>query len=87
MFAKFLLTVAVVAFIWFGFKYVQRVTELRAGRNTPTRRPNRPNDRQPPPHFQPVDNGESVQDLVKCPHCGTFRSAKLGNCGQPDCPY
>jgi|AGTN01.1.fsa_nt_gi hypothetical protein len=83
MFAKFLLTVAVVAFIWFGFKYVQRVTELRAGKGTPARKPEGPSAT---PHFKPVDGGESVQDLVKCPHCGTFRSARLGSCGQPGCP-
>lgn len=78
MFAKFLLTVAVIAFVWFGFKYLQRVAELRT-RKEEVRVPN--------PRFQPVDNGESVQDLIKCPHCGTFRSSKLKSCGQPDCPY
>lgn len=82
MFAKFLLTVAVVAFIWFGFKYAQRVAELRAGKAaTPARRP------EGGPRFEPVEDGESVQDLIKCPHCGTFRSPRLGACGQPGCPY
>lgn len=83
MFAKFLLTVAVVALIWFGFKYVQRVAELRARREASARRA--PADGRP--RFEPVDNGASVQDLVKCPRCGTFRSPKLGPCGQPNCPY
>lgn len=82
MFAKFLLTVAVIAFIWFGFKYLQRVQELReraARRPTPSPAPDRP-------RFEPVDNGESVQDLVKCPRCSTYRSPKLGPCGQDGCP-
>jgi hypothetical protein len=80
MFAKFLLTVTVIAIIWFGFKYLQRVSELR-GRSAAA--PKRPDG----PRFEPVDNGESVQDLVKCPECSTFRSPKLGPCGRSKCPY
>lgn len=78
MFAKFLLTVAVVAIVWFGFQYLQRQSQPR---RTPSARP------QAKPRFEPVDNGESVQDLVKCPHCHTYRSPKLGPCGQEGCPY
>lgn len=80
MFAKFLLTVAVVAIIWFGFKYLQRVTEMRqrAAARPPA------DDR---PRFQPIADGESVQDLIRCPRCSTYRSAKLGHCGQEGCPY
>ncbi|MBC7907184.1 MAG: hypothetical protein H7Y60_10620 [Rhodospirillaceae bacterium] len=81
MFAKFLLTVAVVAIIWFGFKYLQRVTELR-GRRDAARAPS--GDK---PRFEPVTDGESVQDLVKCSVCNTFRSPKLGPCGRAKCPY
>ncbi|MGE5476264.1 MAG: hypothetical protein ACM3Q1_06390 [Bacteroidales bacterium] len=80
MFTKFLLTAAVVAIIWFGFKYLQRVTELRE--RAAARRPEPGH-----PRFEPVDNGESVQDLVKCPRCSTYRSSKLGSCGQEGCPY
>lgn len=81
MFAKFLLTVAVIAIIWFGFKYLQRVTELRQ------RAAARPPVRPGAPRFEPVADGESVHDLVKCPRCGTYRSPKLGHCGQDGCPY
>ncbi|HTH17025.1 MAG TPA: hypothetical protein VL974_10260 [Magnetospirillum sp.] len=81
MFAKFLLTVAVIAIVWFGFKYLQRVAELR--QRAAAKRP----QREDKPRFQPVENGESVQDLVKCPRCHTYRSAKLGHCGQDGCPY
>lgn len=81
MFAKFLLTVAVVALIWFGFKYLQRVTELR---DRAARRPPAPAGN---PKFEPVDDGESVQDLIKCPHCHTWRSSKLKSCGRGECPY
>lgn len=81
MFAKFLLTIVAVAVVWFGFKYLQRVAELRARKEAP-RAPS--GDR---PRFEPVADGESVQDLVKCPICHTFRSPKLGPCGREQCPY
>lgn len=84
MFAKFLLTVAVIAIIWFGFKYLQRIAELRNSREAS---PGRPPSVDKPPRFAPVDDGDSVHDLVKCPACGTFRSPKLGPCGQTRCPY
>ncbi|MGE5517032.1 MAG: hypothetical protein ACM31D_14575 [Bacteroidota bacterium] len=85
MFAKFLLTVTVVAVIWFGFKYLQRVTELR--QRAAARPPSPRTPSADSPRFEPVDGGESVQDLVRCPRCSTYRSAKLGNCGQEGCPY
>lgn len=80
MFIKFLLTVAVIAIVWFGFKYLQRVNDLRARAASRPPAPGRP-------RFEPVADGESVQDLVKCPRCSTYRSAKLGHCGQEGCPY
>lgn len=83
MFAKFLLTVTVIAIVWFGFKYLQRVAELRQRQDSPPRRAPLGDG----PRFEPVADGESVQDLVKCPICATFRSPKLGPCGRAQCPY
>jgi hypothetical protein len=81
MFGKFLLTVAVVALIWFGFKFAQRVMAQ-------SRRPQLRRDQAgPKPVFRPDPDGESVQDLIKCPACSTWRSAKQGACGRADCPY
>jgi len=79
MFTKILLTVVLVAVIWFGFKYLGRVAELRARKEE--------RETAEKPRFEPVENGESVQDLVKCRTCNTFRSPKLGSCGRPECPY
>lgn len=78
MFAKVLLTVAVVAFIWFGFKYLQRVAELRARPPSPPS----PGATRPP---APVDSG--IQDLAQCPRCSTYRTPGQGACGRKDCPY
>ena len=78
MFAKFILTVAVVALIWFGFRFVQRLNQ----RNT------RPVPRQggDRPRFTPEPDGETVRDLVKCPICNTWRPASAGPCGRAECP-
>lgn len=81
MFTKILLTIVAVAVVWFGFKYLQRMAELRARRDSARASSA---DR---PRFEPVADGESVQDLVKCPVCSTFRSPKLGPCGRERCPY
>jgi hypothetical protein len=81
MFQKVLLLVAVVAFIWFGFRFLTRLAEMkrRAGAGP-----------RPDPRIQrgmgamPADAG-AVQDLVSCPRCNTWRPAT--NCGRADCPF
>lgn len=82
MFTKILLTVAVVAIIWFGFKYFTRVAELRA------KRAERPRPVAGGPSFRDeVKAANGVQDLVKCRVCNTFRASNAGSCGRADCPY
>lgn len=71
MFAKFLLTIAVVAAIWFGFQYLQRLAELKH-----SRRPGR---------AVPRPGRAAARDLVACPVCGVWRVAE--SCGRGDCPY
>jgi hypothetical protein len=74
MIAKFLLTTIIVAAIWFGFRYLQRLAELKERRRTPPRGEQR----------QAVSD-DGVQDLVRCPTCDTWRAPSA--CGRPDCPY
>jgi hypothetical protein len=85
MFTKFLLTVAVIALIWFGFKFAQRVMDDRRRREEQAARGGA--EPGPKPRFQPNPDGASVQDLVKCPTCSTYRSSRLGSCGRSECPY
>lgn len=80
MLGKILLTIIAVALIWFGFKYVTRMAELKARRA-------KQDSSAGQPKFAPVEDGESVQDLIKCPSCSTYRSSKLSSCGRSDCPY
>lgn len=85
MFTKILLTVAVVALIWFGFKYLQRVTEMREARER--RQPVPPPKADGPSFRDEVKAADGVQDLVKCRVCDTFRAGNAGSCGRADCPY
>lgn len=84
MFGKLLLTVAVVALIWFGFKFAQRLLDDKRRREERAARAPISGTK---PRFEPNPDGDSVQDLVKCPACQTYRSARLGSCGRSDCPY
>jgi len=79
MIFKFLLTAIIVAFIWFGFQYLQRLAELKAHRRT------RRGAAMPPPR-RPA--AAEVQDLVKCPVCETWQAGGASrSCGRADCPY
>lgn len=81
MFMKFLLTVAVVALIWFGFRFAQRLAlQKQQPRNDVDQAT------KAKPRFTPDADGDSVRDLVKCPICNTWRSPIAGSCGRAECP-
>lgn len=76
MFGKILLTVAVVAFIWFGFKYLGRLAELRR----------RDEADKVPPASSPKD--AEAETMVECRVCGTWQPGRIArSCGRSDCPY
>ncbi len=80
-FPKLLLTIAVIAIIWFGFKYLARVAEIRSrGGSRPA--PVRPR----PEAAKPL--GEDVQDMVRCRVCDTWQPGRTAkSCGRGNCPY
>lgn len=80
MFAKILLTVAVVAFIWFGFKFLQRHMAEKSRRDGLARQ----DHRLPPGGRTPKRHETEVQDLVRCPACGVWKSSNTPcSCGRP----
>ena len=82
MFAKFLLTVAVVAIVWFGFKYLNRLAELRHGGGH-----GRPQPRTPR-REGPDDRNAEAEAMVECRVCGTWQVEKSARpCGRAGCPY
>jgi uncharacterized protein len=68
--AKILLLAAVVAAVWFGFKYL-------------TRQPAAPG---PGVRAKADDAAGRVEDMVRCPVCGAFQARAAGPCARPDCP-
>ena len=81
-FAKLLLLVAVLAAVWFGFRYLQartRATEL-------PRRDGRPVGPAPGRSHTEAPPG-ATEDLLKCPICATYVARNTARCSRPDCPY
>ena len=79
---KILFTIAVVAAIWYGFKFLGRIQEQRdngAGKGSAKGGGSKKAakaDEQP------------VQEMIACPKCGDYVAAdKSVSCGRDDCPY
>ena len=72
---KLLFTAAVIAAVWYGYKWIGRIQSMRAaedklGGNQP---------RSGPP---------AVEDMIRCPVCDSFVAAPAAaSCGREDCPY
>ena len=77
-FPKILLLAAVIAIVWFGFRWLQRLEkEGRLAWPGAARRP--------PPGPSPR---LSAQDMTACAVCGTFVAiGSVTSCGRSDCPY
>ncbi len=79
---KLFLVVILVLVIWYGFKYVNRVEEIRqtfkrAARDAAARA----QARRSPPKLV-------AEDMVKCRSCGVYVTASgATNCGRGDCPW
>lgn len=75
-FAKILLIAAVVAAVWYGFKYLTRPEKDDAEDKRA---------RKPAPG--PSSGGaRAVEDMVRCPVCGAYQARNAGPCEREDCP-
>jgi cell division protein FtsB len=83
---KLLLLALLVLAIWYGFKYVNRVEEVRqtikrAAREAAQRSQARAEGRQ-------GSTAIKAEDMVKCAACGVYvTKSGATNCGRPDCPW
>ena len=78
---KLLFTAAVIALIWYGFKWVGRV---QANRQAEYRA--RLREGQTPAEDRPAQ--ATAHDMVKCAICGDFVSPEaMQGCERPNCPY
>jgi hypothetical protein len=76
MLPKILLTVLIVIAVWYGFRYVTRLSGRLGGgtRADPT-----VNQDPPPP---------AVEETSRCPICGTYVvTNRARRCDRSDCPY
>ena len=84
---KILFTVAVVIAVWYGFKWVGRMKEVRK-RDAKDRL--RRQAGNPGSNGGGSGGGESggAEEMVECPTCGAFVAATgAKNCGKEGCPY
>ena len=71
---KILLLAAVIAAVWFGYRWWQRVQKVMRDEGATLAR-----ERAQAP---------SGEDMVKCPTCETYLSPKAARaCGREGCPY
>lgn len=79
-FPKLVVLVAVIAVIWFGFRWLERIE--RARRRAAERAQARLGRSRP----GPIGGGET-QEMKACPVCGTYVAATAGACGRANCPF
>ncbi|HEX6978412.1 MAG TPA: hypothetical protein VF342_03865 [Alphaproteobacteria bacterium] len=73
--AKILLFVAVVAAIWFGWRWYQRWELAHRGQNRAGRKRESP-------------RAVTAEEMVPCRVCGTYVPARgATTCARRDCPY
>ena len=77
--SKLVVLAAIIALVWYGFKWVGRVNRLREEREA----------RAGAAGAKVEDGGgQGVEDMVKCEVCGTFVAARgARHCGREGCPY
>jgi uncharacterized protein len=74
-FGKIIVLVAVIAAVWFGFRWWQRV---QAGGSL-----DRPRPPAPPRDETPA---APIDDMRRCPVCGDYVSINARRCERPTCP-
>ncbi len=81
---KLIFTIVAVLAVWHGFKWFARYQEDRFSDRDRVRR------RSPtaPPHARAREPEIESEEMVKCPLCETYVSAKSAvSCGRDGCPY
>lgn len=75
---KILVLLAMIALVWYGFKYVARRNK-NVGRDRADGRLDQQSD---------AGDDEKIQDMETCSVCGTFvPNASARSCGRESCPY
>ena len=87
---KLLVLAAIVLAVWYGFKFVGRMQQVRDAEAKAARGPKRGLGDQVRDWVAGRNSGAGgeAEDLVKCPKCGAYVAAHgASSCGRSDCPY
>ncbi len=71
---KLLVIVAVIAVVWYAFKFIGRRNQVGATAKTPRRSTGK-------------KSRDQIEDLVQCTVCGTYVQSGGATCVREDCPY
>ncbi len=72
---KLLFTAAVIAAVWYGYKWIGRIQAQRAAEGKLG-------------GARPRPGPAAVEDMIRCPVCDSFVTASAAtSCGREDCPY
>ncbi len=71
---KLLVIVAVIAVVWYAFKFIGRRDQVSASEKTPRRSTGK-------------KSRDEIEDLVRCTVCGTYVQSGGATCAREDCPY
>lgn len=85
-FTKLLVLAAVLAAVWYGFKFVGRLDKQR--KDEARLRESPPKSAGAAAAQQPAKADAASEDMKQCKVCGAYVAASgATNCGRPDCPY
>jgi uncharacterized protein len=88
-FTKLIVLAAVVAAVWYGFKYIGRLERMnKQGRKTGERTLGE--RLRKAAHKKSGSAGEPghIEDTEQCPVCKAYVAVEgVENCGRPGCPY
>jgi hypothetical protein len=73
-FGKLIVLILVILAVWYGYKYVNRVNEVREAMRRKAPRPG-------------PTRSLKAEDMTKCRSCGAYVAEGAASCGRPDCPF
>ncbi|MEE8188447.1 MAG: hypothetical protein V3T80_04505 [Kiloniellales bacterium] len=83
---KLIVLVAVIAAVWYGFKFISRLHDKREAEAKLDQ--GRAGRTRSGVGAGPDSTGAVAQDMVQCQVCEAYVPARgAGHCGRDDCPY
>jgi hypothetical protein len=77
-FGKLIVLILVILAVWYGYKYVNRVNEIREALRRRAAGPARGGG---------PNRVLKAEDMTKCRACGAYVAEGAASCGRPDCPF